>query len=563
MSKYKIAIICLVTFIIGCIIVLIVIKKPVKDEPKPEEIIITEEDIIFKLNGSSEYDITDYSLYHELGFVALSKDGKDLSDYVTIEKDEVEDNYFNVHYYLNYNDIELSLTRKINIVLEDESEKENKLSINLVGEKELYILLGNEYKEFGAIAKDEIDGNISKNIIINHDIKTDEVGEYTVEYSITNSQNQTETISRKVVVYDYKYNIEKVKKDNKVEVTFSTTNNIMKYIVIDGKLNKVKNNKITISLEDNKEYNVKIFDIYDNIKEDILNFIKPIFTCAATISNSNTSVNVNTTNNNLKFIYYFNNQKYSSDKNNYNISGVFNNVLVEAFDENDNSNKVLCNVINNNPILESGLKKESYSGWNYYLYVPKNTRSNDKKPLIVFLHGSGERGTNYSLLERYGFARYIKNGQDYDAYILMPQLPKNKYWADEVSKTMELIKKIVKDYNIDQDRISLSGFSLGAIGIPSIMKSNQNYFSCVVMIAVGGNKKGYASYFKNIPVRFYTGSKDTRLGNSSDTKAFIAAVKKVNSNVESIVYKNQPHNVVALVLEDGKVAKWMIAQKKK
>ena len=552
------------------VIIIFVIKGNNQPEDLSDNLLVDINDVVFKLIGDTNYELDVNEDYIEPGFIAYLKNGIDITEFVTVSNDNIVKNgTYKIKYTLVYENIKLTLTR--NIILKNNNEEEmdvnnltENLTLKLNGEEEVYILKNNLYKEMGAFAIDKTDGNISSNVKISGTIDTNTIGEYIVTYTIFNSKQENKSIERKVIVYDYNYDININRSNGKINLIFTNVDKYVNYLTINGTAKKINDKVTNIILDDNKEYSIKLIDKYNFTKEINYNFIKPVITCNATIESNSTIVTTSTTSNNInKYNYYFNNYKYESEKNTYTISGNYDDVSVEAIDNNQNTSKVSCTVINNVPYYDSGLKELKYSDWNYYLYVPNNVKKNVKKPLIVFLHGSEERGSNLKSLDGYGFSKYIKSGQNYDAFVLIPQLPKGKYWANEIETTMNLIKKVVNDYNIDEKKISLSGFSLGAIGIPSIMEKNQNYFSCVVMIAVGGNKKGYATYFKNIPVRFYAGSKDTRLGNSSDTKAFIQAVKKVNSNVESVVYSGYPHNVVDKVLKDGNVPKWMISQTKK
>ena len=592
------------SLVLICIILLIIFLIPDKNKDNKNDnsavevetkktatddiLLVDVNDIIFKLKGATNLELDINDEYVEPGFIAYLKSGLDISDCVTINNDGITENgTYKIKYILEYENIKLTLTRKVtlknnrskineeelpiadekdDIPVETPEKSDDNITLKVNGDEVVHVLKGNLYKDMQASAIDKIDGDISSKIKANGLVNTNQIGEYTITYSVENSGKETKTVKRKIIVYDYEYSITANRTyNNKINMVFTENDNYIKYININGRAYTANDKSTIIAVDDNKEYTIKLIDKYGYTKEIKYNFIKPVLTCNATIDGNKTIVTVTSTSSNInKYSYYFNNQLFESTKNTYTISNSYNNVSVEAIDANNNSSgKISCKISETVQYFDSGLKELSYNGWNYYLYVPKNVKKNEKKPLIVFLHGSEERGNSLKTLDGYGFPKYIKSGQEYDAFVLVPQLPVGKYWANEVNTTMNLIKKVVNDYNIDENKISLSGFSLGAIGIPSIMKENQNYFSCVVMIAVGGNKKGYASYFKNIPVRFYAGSKDTRLGNSSDTKAFINAVKKVNNDVYSKVFSNAPHNVVDKTLKDGSVPNWMIAQTKK
>src|SRR6478752_85740 len=88
----------------------------------------------------------------------------------------------------------------------------------------------------------------------------------------------------------------------------------------------------------------------------------------------------------------------------------------------------------------------------YALHIPVNTK--EKKPLIIFLHGSGERGNDIEKVKVHGPFKYLKS-HELDSYILAPQCPENEYWNEEV--LYRLILKIQKENNIDANRIYLTG----------------------------------------------------------------------------------------------------------
>ena len=212
-------------------------------------------------------------------------------------------------------------------------------------------------------------------------------------------------------------------------------------------------------------------------------------------------------------------------------------------------------VVTNN---KGSLQAKKYNNWNYYLYVPDSAKTS-RKPLVVFLHGSGERGTDISKLENYGFAKYIKKEKkDYDTYILMPQLPSGSW---DTSKLMTLINKIVSENNVDRSRISISGFSLGTVPLPSLIEENPRYFSAVVFIASCTDGVDKVSYFRNTPTRLYHGGSDSSC-RPSHSQEFADALKKNNGNVNLFILPNRPHNIVNDVFKDGKVISWMTAQRR-
>ena len=568
MNKYYKIIVISIFLIILVISMFLLLNKD--DNNQTDDISkITKSDIEFKLLGKEIYELNTNEEYKEPGYIAYLSDGTDLTEFVEVQNDNIiKDGTYKIIYKLKYDDISLLLTREIviknnsnNNTIDDIDKNENKVKMILNGAEEVYILKGNKYKENGAYAINSEGKNISENISINGVVNTDIIGEYVIKYSLK-YDNMNETLERKIIVYDYKYDFKISRSNDKINLIFSTFDDYVDYVVINGKANKVTLKNETFTLNDNEEYVVKIYDKYGYYKEEKFNFIKPTVKCEAILSDNKTTVNVTNGQSTIKkYYYYFNNKKYESIKNNYSITGTYNNISVEVYDENNNSNKTTCNIIDNVPFFESGLKELKYSNWNYYLYVPKNVKKNQKKSLVVFLHGSGECGSNLKLLDSYGFAKYIKKGNEYDTFILIPQLPSGS-WSGETTKIMNLINYIVSEYNIDQNKISISGFSLGAMAIPIILKENPNYFSSTVLVSIGSRGSSYASYFKNTPTWIFAGTEDTKMGYSSTSRSLMNAIEKISNNNIITIYKGKGHNIIDKALEDGSVIKWMISQSK-
>ena len=558
MKKLNILIISLIVILFIILIIFFINKKDNNIDPK-----LNVNDIIFNLKGDNYIELEDIKDYIEYGYNANLKDGTDLSKYVIINKNKIEesDNYI-IEYKLVYKNIKMELTR--NIIIKNNIESD--INITLNGESVVYILKGNDYIESGAIAISSIDGDISKDIKVNNNIDINNIGEYYVDYNILDSNNNSSFIRRRVIIYDYNYDLKIDRLDNKVNIVFTDNSDYVDYLLIDNIKYKVDSLVNYIEVVDDKNYNIKIYDKYGYIKETNINLVKPKFTCSATLSLNRTTINVTNISGNIsKYIYYFDNKYYESNKNSYSLSNYYSNMSVIAYDINNNSSKEVCSVTNNVPYFESGLKTLKYSNWNYYLYVPSNTRQSEKKSLVVFLHGSGEAGSNIKSLDSYGFSKYIKAGNSYDTFILMPQLNKNEVWNTDANrlKLFNLIEQVVKDYNVDKSRISIGGFSLGTIGIPNMLKERPNYFSAVVLIALCGNGSESAKYLKDIPTRVFAGSKDTTMGNSRKANSFVNALKEINNDVEFTVYQNYEHNVVDKALKDGKVLEWMVSKKNK
>ena len=146
----------------------------------------------------------------------------------------------------------------------------------------------------------------------------------------------------------------------------------------------------------------------------------------------------------------------------------------------------IARTLRDNPNAQDGqyFKKSTYENYSYYLYTPKQIDGN-KAALIVYLHGTGGEGTTEAPLRGDGggafFHEIEQNKKEYNAYILVIQTPYHGWIPSNVA--IPIINKVVQENNIDNKRISLWGYSLGANAAAAIIYSYPNYFSSAVIMS--------------------------------------------------------------------------------
>ena len=196
---------------------------------------------------------------------------------------------------------------------------------------------------------------------------------------------------------------------------------------------------------------------------------------------------------------------------------------------------------------------------NYALHVPKSSK--EKKPLIIFLHGSGEKGTDIEKVKVHGPFKYLKSNS-LDAYVLAPQCPDNEYWDSEV--LYQLILKIQKENNIDSNRVYLTGLSMGGWGAWNLAFAHPEMFAALVPIAGFVDRVPMIENCKiaSLPIRIFHGLVDDVV----DVNYSIAIYKKLkpcNSNIELTIFDNANHDSWTRVYDNKEIYDWMFHQTKK
>ena len=118
----------------------------------------------------------------------------------------------------------------------------------------------------------------------------------------------------------------------------------------------------------------------------------------------------------------------------------------------------------------------------YLLYLPENYNEQDKQwPLIVFLHGAGERGDDLDLVKLHGPPMLAEEGRDFEFIIASPQCPTSHWWPRRVEHVMVLIDELTETYQVDESRIYLTGLSMGGFGTWSTASAYPERFAAIAV----------------------------------------------------------------------------------
>jgi predicted peptidase len=174
----------------------------------------------------------------------------------------------------------------------------------------------------------------------------------------------------------------------------------------------------------------------------------------------------------------------------------------------------------------------------YLLYLPKGYEQKPSWPLMIFLHGAGERGDDLALVKKHGPPKLINAGQQFPFIVVSPQCPNGRWWKP--LELTALLDEMMGQYKIDKERIYLTGLSMGGFGTWSLAAYPPKRFAALVPVC-GGGKPYWSESLAPIPVWAFHGAKDSAVPLERSQK-MVEALKKKGGNVKLTVYPKAEHD---------------------
>lgn len=198
---------------------------------------------------------------------------------------------------------------------------------------------------------------------------------------------------------------------------------------------------------------------------------------------------------------------------------------------------------------------------NYLLYLPPdyNSEPNATFPLILFLHGRGESGSDLNLVNRNGIPRLISEGKNFPFIVVSPQNPATeRTWDTRLLRF--LLDEIIAKYRVDTTRLYLTGLSMGGWGTWDMAFRNPGRFAAIAPVC------GFFDYvmrdeLKNTPVWIFHGAKDDVIPVSRSVEMFEALWKQGN-NVKITIYPEANHDAWTETYNNPELYTWFLSHKK-
>jgi predicted peptidase len=194
----------------------------------------------------------------------------------------------------------------------------------------------------------------------------------------------------------------------------------------------------------------------------------------------------------------------------------------------------------------------------YLLYLPPDYSAKPAWPLLLFLHGAGERGANLDAVKKHGPPKLIDAGQSFPFIVVSPQCPADRWW-DAITLTA-LLDEIVERYKVDRDRIYVTGLSMGGFGTWALAAYTPQRFAAIAPVC-GGGEPYWARTMGHLPVWIFHGGKDGVVP-LARSEQMHQALKKTGADVKLTVYPDAGHDSWTATYANPELYQWLLAHQR-
>lgn len=218
----------------------------------------------------------------------------------------------------------------------------------------------------------------------------------------------------------------------------------------------------------------------------------------------------------------------------------------------------------------------------YRVLWPQNFKITKRYPVVIFLHGAGERGNDNQKQLIHGSGLFVENRQEHPAIVIFPQCPTNEYWANvnveqdqngerifhfqdggkptqALQNVSVLIDKFLAEPYTDQDRIYVGGLSMGGMGTFELVARRPDTFAAAFAICGGGNTDSVDKYAKKVPFWVFHGAKDDVVPPINSVK-MVQALNAAGGEVWFTLYPDANHNSWDKAFAEPELLDWLFSK---
>jgi len=180
--------------------------------------------------------------------------------------------------------------------------------------------------------------------------------------------------------------------------------------------------------------------------------------------------------------------------------------------------------------------------WIYPFVMRHPEEMKENLPLIVLLHGAGERGNGKEelhLVETHGFSHVLTEDSHYDCLLVQPQCKEDSFWVADVPSVLAFIEQVAEAFHVDRNRIYLTGISMGGFGTWYTAMAKPDLFAAIAPCCGGGMP--WNAGVLTMPVWAFHGAIDSVVS-ARESIEMIESLQKTNPDAHLTLYENVDHD---------------------
>ena len=185
----------------------------------------------------------------------------------------------------------------------------------------------------------------------------------------------------------------------------------------------------------------------------------------------------------------------------------------------------------------------------------------EPSPLVIFLHGSGERGDDLDLVTVHGPAKQAKSGQQLPFVLVAPQCPADSWWTWQLEALDALLDELLADHTIDPDRVYLTGLSMGGIGAWEYAIRHPERLAALVPIC-GATGHWNAGRLTRVPIWAFHNTDDPAVP-IDGTTAIVEELRRAGGDVRATINATGGHDAWSAAYDDPALYEWMLQQRRR
>lgn len=206
----------------------------------------------------------------------------------------------------------------------------------------------------------------------------------------------------------------------------------------------------------------------------------------------------------------------------------------------------------------------------YLLHIPAETAADTTRrwPLLLFLHGAGERGTDVQRAGIHGPLKHVRQGTNFPFIIVAPLCPAGERW--QTAPLLQLLDRLQADLPVDTNRVWVTGLSMGGYGTWALGLAAPERFAALAPICGGANRidlllgsRDRAAALQRLPIWAFHGAKD-RVVPLEESERAVNALKSLGvTNVKLTVYPEADHDSWSETYANPAFYEWLLTQERK